>query len=282
MHNGRSHETPESQETTTGEMIDLLVIPIKTRIITAEDDILDVLIEAISNAGEEIRDNDILAMAETPLGTTEGQVVKLSEVEVSPMAQSLADRYDLLPAVAELVIQEADEILGGISHVLLTIKNNTLMANAGVDKSNIPPGYASLLPVNPKASAMRIRREIKKRLGKTVGVLIIDSRTQPLRLGNIGMALGVAGFKPVADDRGRNDLFGNTLRITRRAVADNLSSACTAVMGESDESIPAALIRDAPVEFVDASFDSGEMWIGPDECMYMAIFEQWRSGKTQV
>ena len=263
-------------------MTDLLVIPIKTRIITAEDDMLDVLIEAISNVGEEIRDNDILAMAKTPLGTTEGQVVKLSEVEVSPMAQSLADRYDLLPAVAELVIQEADEILGGISRVLLTIKNNTLMANAGVDKSNIPPGYASLLPVDPKASAMRIRREIKKRLGKTVGVLIIDSRTQPLRLGNIGMALGVAGFKPVADDRGRNDLFGNTMRITRRAVADNLSSACTAVMGESDESIPAALIRDAPVEFVDASFDSGEMWIGPDECMYMAIFEQWRSGKTQV
>lgn len=282
MHNGRSYETSESQETTTGVMTNLLVIPIKTRIITAEDDMLDVLIKAISKTGEEIRDNDILAMAETPLGTTEGQVVKLSEVEVSPMAQGLADRYDLLPAVAELVIQEADEILGGISHVLLTIKNNTLMANAGVDKSNIPPGYASLLPVNPKASAMRIRREIKKRLGKTVGVLIIDSRTQPLRLGNIGMALGVAGFKPVADDRGRNDLFGNTMRITRRAVADNLSSACTAVMGESDESIPAALIRGAPVEFVDASFDSGEMWIGPDECMYMAIFEQWRSGKTQV
>ncbi|MGY5862849.1 MAG: coenzyme F420-0:L-glutamate ligase, partial [Candidatus Thorarchaeota archaeon] len=278
----RSHETSERQETTTGVMTDLLVIPIKTRIITAEDDMLDVLVEAISNSGNEIRDNDILAMAETPLGTTEGQVVKLSEVEISPMAQSLADRYDLLPAVAELVIREADEILGGIPHVLLTIKNNTLMANAGVDKSNIPPGYASLLPADPKASAMRIRREIKKRLGKTVGVLIIDSRTQPLRLGNIGMALGVAGFKPVADDRGRNDLFGNTLRITRRAVADNLSSACTAVMGESDESIPAALIRDAPVEFVDASFDSSEMWISPDECMYMAIFEQWRSGKTQV
>ncbi len=263
-------------------MTDLLIIPIKTRIIKAEDDMLDVLIEAISNSGEAIRDNDILAMAETPLGTTEGQVVNLSEVEVSPKAQSLADKYDLLPAVAELVIQEADEILGGISHVLLTIKNNTLMANAGVDKSNVPPGYASLLPVDPKASATRIRREVKKRLGKTVGVLIIDSRTQPLRLGNIGMALGVAGFKPVADDRGRNDLFGNTLRITRRAVADNLSSACTAVMGESDESIPAALIRNAPVEFVDASFDSSEMWIGPNECMYMAIFEQWRNGKTQV
>ena len=90
------------------------------------------------------------------------------------------------------------------------------------------------------------------------------------------MALGVAGFKPVADDRGRHDLFGNEMRITRRAIADNLASACTAVMGESDESIPMALIRDAPVEFSDQSFDSSEMWFPPTECMYMAIFDQWR------
>ena len=90
------------------------------------------------------------------------------------------------------------------------------------------------------------------------------------------MALAVAGFSPVADDRGRIDLFGNELRITRRAIADNLASACTAVMGESDESIPAALIRNAPVDMTDASFDSSEMWISPQECMYMAIFDQWR------
>jgi F420-0:gamma-glutamyl ligase len=121
---------------------------------------------------------------------------------------------------------------------------------------------------------------VKKRTGKTIGVMVIDSRTQPLRLGNIGIALGVAGFRPVADDRGRRDLFGNVLRITRRAVADNLASACTAVIGESNESIPAALIRDAPAEFVDESFDSSEMWIPPTECMYMAIFNQWRQGGT--
>jgi len=92
------------------------------------------------------------------------------------------------------------------------------------------------------------------------------------------MALGVAGFRPVVDDRGRNDLFGNEMRITRRAIADNLASACTAVMGESDESVPIVLIRDAPVEFVDQSFDSSEMWMSPKECMYMAIFDQWRKG----
>ncbi|MHA1909812.1 MAG: coenzyme F420-0:L-glutamate ligase [Candidatus Thorarchaeota archaeon] len=253
------------------------VIPIKTRIITQEDDFLEVVLEGLSNIGYSFEDGDILGIAETPLGTTEGQVVKLSDVTVSQQATDLADKHTMIPEVAQLVIEEADEILGGIPHVLLTIKNNTLMANAGVDKSNIPQGYASLLPKDSRKSAERIRREVHQRLGKDIGVLIIDSRTQPLRLGNIGMALGVAGFVPVADDRGGSDLFGNEMRITRRAIADNLASACTAVMGESDESTPAALIRNAPVEMKDESYDSSVMWISPQECMYMAIFQEWRN-----
>ncbi|MCK5240083.1 MAG: coenzyme F420-0:L-glutamate ligase [Candidatus Thorarchaeota archaeon] len=252
------------------------VIPIKTRLITQADDFLEVVLEGLSETGFSINDEDILGIAETPLGTTEGQVIKLSEVTVSQEAAELAAKHMMIPEVAQLVVDEADEILGGIPHVLLTIKNNTLMANAGVDKSNIPQGYASLLPKDSRKSAERIRNAVRQKLGKNIGVLIIDSRTQPLRLGNIGMALAVAGFSPVADDRGRIDLFGNELRITRRAIADNLASACTAVMGESDESIPAALIRNAPVDMTDASFDSSEMWISPQECMYMAIFDQWR------
>ena len=257
------------------------VFPIKTRIINQEDNVVDILLESLETLGLTLLDNDIITIAETPLGTTEGQVVKLSEVEVSEEAKILGEKYEILPEVAELIIQEADEILGGIPRVVLTIKNNTLMANAGVDKSNIPPGYASLLPIDARASADSLRSEIKERTGKSVGVMVIDSRTQPLRLGNIGMALGVAGFRPVADDRGRHDLFGNEMRITRRAIADNLASACTAVMGESDESVPIALIRDAPVEFVDQSFDSSEMWMPPAECMYMAIFDQWRKDASK-
>ncbi|MCK5389261.1 MAG: coenzyme F420-0:L-glutamate ligase [Candidatus Thorarchaeota archaeon] len=255
------------------------IFPVQTRIIVPEDNFVDVLLESLNASGLSLVDNDIITIAETPLGTTEGRVVKLSEVQVSDEAKKLGERYEILPEVAELIIQEADEILGGIPRVVLTIKSNTLMANAGVDKSNIPPGHASLLPLDSRASADRIRTEIKKRTGKTIGVMVIDSRTQPLRVGNIGMALGVAGFRPVADDRGRHDLFGNEMRITRRAIADNLASACTAVMGESDESVPIALIRDAPVEFVDQSFDSSEMWMPPKECMYMAIFDQWRKGE---
>lgn len=256
------------------------VFPIKTRTINPEDNIIDVILKGIEHAGLEIEDNDILTIAETPLGTTEGRVVKLSEVKPSDEAKILASKHEMLPAVAELVIQEADEILGGIPHVVLTIKNNTLMANAGVDKSNVPSGHASLLPTDPRKSAEILRTDVKKRLGKTIGVLVIDSRTQPLRLGNIGMALGVAGFYPVADDRGKKDLFGNEMRITRRAIADNLASACTAVMGESNESTPAVILRNAPVDFIDRSFDSSEMWIKPSECMYMAIFSEWKKPES--
>jgi coenzyme F420-0:L-glutamate ligase len=257
-------------------LIPLLVIPIRTRIILPDDNFLDVVIESATAKGINFLDGDILGIAETPLGTTEGRMVKLSDVKVTQNAIEIAQQYDMLAEITQLVLDEADEVLGGIPHVLLTIKNNTLMANAGVDKSNVPSGFASLLPVDSKSSAMRIRNEVKARLGVAIGVLIIDSRTQPLRMGNIGMALGVAGFKPIADDRGKKDLFGNELRITRRAVADNLASACTAVMGESNESIPAVILRDAPVDFEDEAIDSSMMWIAPEECMYMAIFKQWR------
>ena len=272
MHHGRKNEdTEEGLESDA-----MNVIPLKTRTIKADDDFLGVVVEGMDHLGLHFREGDILGVAETPLGTTEGRVVRLDNVVVSQRAQALAKEYEMHPAITQLVIDEADEILGGIPHVLLTIKNNTLMANAGVDKSNVPPGYASLLPVNPRRSAELIRSRVREQFGQDIGVIVIDSRTQPLRLGNIGMALGVAGFRPVADDRGCKDLFGNELRITRRAVADNLSSACTAVMGESDESIPAVLIRDAPVKFTDESYDSSEMWISPEECMYIAIFESWR------
>ena len=260
----------------------MLVIPIKTRTITPEDDFLSVLLDALASSGQELLDRDILGVAETPLGTTQNRIVNLAEVKVSQDALTLSEKYELLPEVAQLILDEADEILGGIPHVVLTIKDNTLMANAGVDKSNVPPGHASLLPVDSAASADWLRREVMKRTGRQIGVMVIDSRTQPLRLGNIGMALGVAGFLPVTDERGKMDLFGNEMRITRRAVADNLASACTVVMGESNESTPAAIIRDAPVEYSDASFSSSEMWIEPNVCMYMAIFDQWRGSGPEA
>jgi F420-0:gamma-glutamyl ligase len=87
------------------------IIPIKTRIITPEDNIIDVILKGIEDAGIKVKDNDILGVAETPLGTTEGRIVVLSDIEPSEEAVTLARKFEMLPEVAELVIQEADEIL---------------------------------------------------------------------------------------------------------------------------------------------------------------------------
>ena len=110
--------------------------------------------------------------------------------------------------------------------------------------------------------------ETKRRTGKKVGILLLDSSVAPLRLGIRGVALGVAGFRPVEDYRGRRDLFQKTLVITRHAVADDLAAAAHLVIGQAGEGTPAVLIRGAPVTFArTASMD--DMKIPPNECVYM-------------
>lgn len=251
------------------------LIPIKTRIITPGDDIVDVILGSLKRIGENINDKDILVLAETAVSTAEGRIIELNKVRPSPEAIELAEKYDIIPELAELILREADEILGGVPHVILTLRHGILIANAGIDKSNAPPGCVVLLPKNPMKTAEEIRKKIFEKTGKKIGVIIADSRTQPLRLGTIGIALGVAGFIPVADERGKLDIFRKPLMITRRALADDLASASQILMGEAGERIPAVLIKNAPVTFTDQPIYLESMLISPDECLYMSIFKNF-------
>ncbi|MFX1486280.1 MAG: coenzyme F420-0:L-glutamate ligase [Promethearchaeota archaeon] len=249
------------------------LLPIRTRVIKPDDDIVEILLDVLNHDGIELEDKDILVIAETALGTAQGRLVKLDEIKPSKHAKELAAKYQLESEIAELIIREADTILGGIPHVLLTIKSKVFMANAGIDKSNAPLGYVSLLPKDPTRDANEIKNNIFQRTGKQIGVIIADSRTQPLRLGTVGLCIGVSGIVPVSDERGHPDIFGRPLQITRRAVADNLASAAEVLMGEADERVPAVLIKNAPVEFTEELTPSDLMYIPLDECMYMAVFK---------
>ncbi|MEX2702144.1 MAG: coenzyme F420-0:L-glutamate ligase [Candidatus Baldrarchaeota archaeon] len=253
----------------------MTLIPIKTRVITPGDDIVEVILESLEKMGEKIKNNDILVLAETAVATAEGRIIKLSKIQPSSKAFELAKKYDVTPELAELILREADEILGGIPHVILTLKRGVLIANAGIDKSNAPPGCVVLLPKDPMKTAEEVRRRIFDKTGKRIGVIVADSRTQPLRLGTIGIALGVAGFVPVSDERGKLDIFGKPLMITRRAIADNLASAAEILMGEAGEMVPAVLIRGAPITFTDYTINLESMLISPEECLYMSIFKKF-------
>ena len=177
---------------------------------------------------------DILVIAESPLATSEGRIIRLTEVVPTAEAEALAKEYSIDVRLAEIVLQESDEIVGGVPGYLLARRGNLFLPNAGIDESNAPDGMVTLLPKNPDASAKRIRDEIQKRFGKDVAVLVVDSRTHAMRLGVSGVAIGVAGLRPITDERGKKDLFGHELQVTRRAVADGLASTAELLMGEAD------------------------------------------------
>ena len=244
----------------------LQMFGIKTPLIRPGDNIAEIITWSLEKQGMEFQDRDILIIAESPLATAENRLVCLDEIKPSDKAHKLAQEYQLDPREMELILQECDEIFGGVPGAALTITDGTLSPNAGIDSSNAPEGYVVLLPENPQGSAERIRRAIEEHCKCSVGVIIGDSRTQPLRLGCVGIALGSSGIVPVEDARGTFDLFGKEMKITRKAVADNLVSAAQLLMGEAGESVPAVLVRGAPVQMLK---ESAEMPLfSPDECMY--------------
>lgn len=225
------------------------VYGLSTPILKVGDDITEICHKSLTEteAGN-FADNDILILAESPLATTEGRITKLDDVKPSAEAKKLARHYNLDERLAELVLQESDEIVGGVTGYLLARCGNLYLPNAGIDESNAPDGFVTLLPANPDNSAKRIRLEIRKRYGKNVAVLIIDSRTHAMRLGVSGVAIGVAGMRAITDERGKPDLFGHKLQVTRRAIGDDLASTAELLMGESGECVPAVLVRGYPYQ----------------------------------
>jgi len=245
------------------------VIGLSTGIIKPKDSIADRVIAAARQICGGFSEGDILVIAETAVATAEGNVITLASVTPSARAQELAAQYRMDPRIVEIVLAESDSVVGGIPGFLLCMKAGTLLPNAGVDASNAPPGCVTPLPASPDASASAIKASIERECSNArVGVIIADSRTHAMRLGCSGVAIGCAGIPSVIDDRGRNDLFGRKLEVTKRAVADNIASAAELVMGEADECTPAAIIRGLGLPIGD---QTGIESIDADECLFMGI-----------
>lgn len=222
------------------------IIPIQTEIL--KDQPMAKIIKQIKTKNIPLETGDVLVVTSKIVSLDEERLVKLADIKATNEAKKLANEYDFSPEYCQVIIDEADEILGGVKKAILTTINNILVANAGADTSNVPCGYAVIWPNNPAQSAERIRKLIKKEFGADTGVIISDSHCLPLRRGTIGIALAVAGFQPLTDDRGRLDLFDKKLKITYHNLADDLSSTANLVMGEYNQRIPAVIIKNAPIK----------------------------------
>jgi len=245
------------------------ILGLKTPIVQKGDDLVKLALESSEKAGNRIRDKDIVIFSAKVVGTSQGRLVDLSKVKPSLKAQKIARKHKLDPRFAHVILGEADSVLGGVDMALLTVKGGVLIANAGADQSNAPLGHAALWPEDPQSTAEELRRSFKER-GMDVGVMVIDSRTMPLRMGSSAVALGVAGFSPVEDLRGKKDLFGRAMKIKRAALADELAAAANVVMGETSESIPVAVARGAPVRF-EEGHGIEEAFIPVDQCLIMHV-----------
>ncbi len=166
------------------------------------------------------------------------------------------------------MVDEADKIYGGVKGAVLTMKEGHATANAGIDRKNAPDNTVVLWPQNPKKSARQLQNGLKRKTGKSVGVVIVDSRVTPLRLGTVGLSLGSVGFRPVKDFRRRPDLNNRRIRITLQSMSDGVAAAAHLLMGEARERIPFVIIRGAPVDADGGRGPSEKMH--SENCLYMS------------
>jgi len=214
-------------------------------IIEAGDRLGELVCNAAEKQGTPIQDGDILVVTHVVVSRAEGNTVNLDKVQPSEFAKKIAEQYEKDPALIEVVLRESKAIIRmGNGNLITETKHGFVCANSGVDRSNIQgKRNVALLPKDSDRSAETIRQEIKRKTGRTVAVIVSDTHGRPLRMGEINVAIGIAGMKPIRDRRGEKDLFGYVLRVKQTAIADELSSAAELVIGQADEGVPVAIIR---------------------------------------
>jgi coenzyme F420-0:L-glutamate ligase/coenzyme F420-1:gamma-L-glutamate ligase len=195
------------------------------------------------------RDEDVLLVCQKIVSKSEGRFVDLGALEVSPRALELADRCGKDARLVEIILRESTEVVRCAPQVLIVRHRlGLVMANAGVDQSNVPDSESRvlLLPKDPDGSAATLRAALFGILGVAPAVVITDTFGRPWRQGVCGTAIGSAGLVTLLDRRGEEDRFGRKLKVTQTPVADQLASVATLLMGEGAEGRPVVLARGVP------------------------------------
>jgi coenzyme F420-0:L-glutamate ligase/coenzyme F420-1:gamma-L-glutamate ligase len=215
------------------------------------DSIGDHIVQAAKAESIRIQPNDVIVVAQKIVSKAEGNIIDLSTVQPSSLAETIARTSGKDPRHVEVILRESVTIvrMRG-AHLIVETPHGFVCANAGVDRSNVGTNDSVvLLPVDPDKSARIIQHRIMELTGVNVAVIVSDTFGRAWRNGQVNVAIGVAGLAPIVDYRGTSDMFGNQLNVTQIAIADELASAAELVMRKSDR-IPVAILRG--VEYVKA------------------------------
>ena len=184
---------------------------------------------------------DVIVVAQKIVSKAEGRIVDLATVSPSQHALRIAAETDKDPRLVHLILSESDRVLRAVKGVLIVVHRcGYVLANAGIDASNVGEGRVLLLPEDPDASAARLSAALG------VPVIVNDSLGRAWRNGTVGTALGAHGLPSLLDLRGQPDLFGRTLRATEIGLADEIAAAASMVQGQAAEGTPVVLVRGIP------------------------------------
>jgi len=220
------------------------------------DDLADIIVNALEHSNLTLEDHDIFVLAQKVVSKAEGRMVNLETVSPSPRALELAGQTEKDARLVELILRESQSVVRTRpGTIIVEHKLGFICANAGIDHSNVSGEgeYVLLLPENPDQSASGIRGKIEAKTNKKIGVMIIDSHGRAWRIGTEGVCIGMSGIPGVIDERGWQDLFGYTLRITVVGVADELAAAASLVMGQAAEGTPIVHVRGFPYPLSEGS-----------------------------
>jgi coenzyme F420-0:L-glutamate ligase/coenzyme F420-1:gamma-L-glutamate ligase len=216
--------------------------------VQAGDDLARLLLEALGKARLVLADGDVVAVTQKIVSKAEGRQRLLADVAPSPRAQALARETRKDARIVELILAESRDIVRTRPDLIIAEHRlGIVLANAGIDHSNVAGGDETvlLLPADPDATAVKLRRELERSYGVRLGVIITDSVGRAWRKGTLGIAIGTAGIAPLRDLRGTRDRTGRPLQVSEIAPADSLAAAAVLLMGEAAEGTPAVLIRGA-------------------------------------
>jgi coenzyme F420-0:L-glutamate ligase/coenzyme F420-1:gamma-L-glutamate ligase len=207
------------------------------------DDVARLLVEAAARQATPVAAGDLLVIGQKIVSKAEGRLVRLADVQPSPIALAMAPGLAKDPRLVEVILGESRRVVRMDKGVLITeTHHGWICANAGIDQSNVDADSVALLPEDSDRSARAVRDRVRALAGVEVFVIITDTFGRPWREGLTNVAIGIAGFAPLLSYLGERDPAGRPLQATILALADELAGAAEPVMGKLDR-IPVAIVR---------------------------------------
>jgi coenzyme F420-0:L-glutamate ligase len=248
--------------------VSLEVFPVKATKKQGKFDLYNEIKKLVEENDISLKNGDVLVISSKYISNSQGRILNYNSIKLSENANEISKKFSINQKLSEAIVRESDIIFGGVSGFVITSANNIMAPNAGIDKSN-SQGKLILYPNDPYLIAEQIKRKFFLDYSLHVGIIIVDSRLMPARVGTIGVAIACSGIEPVLDRRATTDLDGNVLKVTFQATADNLASIANHKMGEGDETMPLAIIRNSDAKITDRKISPKEMAISHDECLYV-------------